>query len=34
MDAQIRFVTDASDAVTGAELTQGQASFAGRRMEP
>lgn len=31
VDAQIRFTTDASGAVTGAELTQGGQSFTGKR---
>ncbi len=33
VDAQIRFVTDAGGAVTGAELSQGGATFIGARME-
>jgi len=34
VDAQIRFTTDASGAVTGADFTQGELSLAGRRLEP
>lgn len=34
VDAQIRFVTDESGVVTGAELLQGGMTFAGRRMAP
>lgn len=34
LDAQIRFTTDASGAVTGAELTQGGRSFTGKRVTP
>ena len=34
LDAQIRFTTDASGTVAGAELTQGGQSFTGRRVEP
>ena len=33
VDAQIRFTTDAGGAVTGAELSQGGATFTGARME-
>jgi hypothetical protein len=34
VDAQIRFTTDASGKVTGAELSQGGATFTGKRLEP
>lgn len=34
VDAQIRFIADASGVVTGAELSQGGATFAGKREEP
>jgi D-alanyl-D-alanine-carboxypeptidase/D-alanyl-D-alanine-endopeptidase len=34
LDAQIRFTTDVSGAVTGAELTQSGQSFTGKRIEP
>jgi hypothetical protein len=34
VDAQIRFITDTSGAVTGAELSQGGMTFSGKRVEP
>jgi hypothetical protein len=34
LDAQIRFTTDASGAVTGAELKQGGQTFTGKRVRP
>lgn len=34
MDAQIRFTTDASGAITGAVLTQGGQTFTGKRIAP
>lgn len=34
VDAQLRFITDASGAVTGAEFTQSGQSLTGRRLEP
>lgn len=33
MDAQIRFTTDASGVVAGAEFTQGELSLGGRHID-